>query len=96
MPGLAIASRTAYTAQLRSRRTVGRNLGTREAGPDIARLAGRRKELEAVMKVVGAALDAGVHVVQVKADRGAGRVGRVGARGVHISPREPSSVKRAQ
>jgi uncharacterized protein YqgV (UPF0045/DUF77 family) len=54
-----------------------------ESGPETTVLAGGRKEvLEAVMKVIEASLDAGVHTVQVKveAEQDAGKFGRAGGR----------------
>ena len=54
-----------------------------ESGPETTVLAGGRKEvLEALMKVIEAALDAGVHTVEVKveAEEDAGKFGRAGGR----------------
>jgi uncharacterized protein YqgV (UPF0045/DUF77 family) len=54
-----------------------------ESGPETTVLAGGRDEvLEALMEVIGTALDAGVHTVQVKveAERDAGKFGRAGGR----------------
>jgi uncharacterized protein YqgV (UPF0045/DUF77 family) len=54
-----------------------------EAGPETTVLAGRRGEvLEALMKVLNAALDAGVHTVEVKveAEGDAEKFGRAGGR----------------
>jgi uncharacterized protein YqgV (UPF0045/DUF77 family) len=54
-----------------------------ESGPETTVLAGERKEvLEALMKVIEAALYAGVHTVEVKveAEEDAGKFGRAGGR----------------
>jgi len=54
-----------------------------ESGPETTVLAGRRGEvLDALLKVIGAALDAGVHTVQVKveAEGDAEKFGRAGGR----------------
>jgi uncharacterized protein YqgV (UPF0045/DUF77 family) len=50
-------------------RVAGESGLAREAGPDIMALAGGRREvLEASLKVIEAALDAGAHAVEVRVE----------------------------